>query len=187
MLIEGSSAQRIAFLFCPKPARYSTIRICRNRHQHRTRTMVSKRLSVVALYICTTVDAFSTTSPIQQIVKVSSRFTVPPLGGSKTAIPDLSSSTKPIAETSIVDVDDASENYTTWQKNLDVLLAPDTSVAERQIVLSDLLSSRDAIQKSVRTALRERKVSFIVFILVSTCFYIVNYSCRLTTNIMLKY
>jgi hypothetical protein len=128
--------------------------------------MVSKRLSVVALYICTTVDAFSTTSPIQQIVKVSSRFTVPPLGVSKTAIPDLSSSTKPIAETSIVDVDDASANYSTWQKNLDVLLAPDTSVAERQIVLSDLLSSRDAIQKSVRTALRERKVSFIVFILV---------------------
>jgi hypothetical protein len=134
-------------------------------HQHRTRTMVSIRLSV-ALYICTTVDAFSTTSPIQQIVKVSSRFTVPPLGGSKTAIPNLSSSTKPIAETSIVDDDDASANYSSWQKNLDVLLAPDTSVAERQIVLSGLLSSRDAIQKSVRTALREGKVSFIVFILV---------------------
>ena len=58
--------------------------------------------------------------------------------------------------------DDASANYSTWQKNLDVLLAPDTSVAERQIVFSDLLSSRDQIQKSVRTALREGKVSFII-------------------------
>ena len=90
---------------------------------------------------------------------MSSRFKLPPLG--VTAIPDLSSSTKPIAETSIVD-DDASANYSTWQKNLDVLLAPDTSVAERQIVFSDLLSSHDQIQKSVRTALREGKVSFII-------------------------
>lgn len=116
------------------------------------------RLSVLALYIYTTVDAFSTTS--RQIVKVWSRFNLPPLGVSKTAIPDLSSSTKPIAETSIVD-EDVSENYSTWQKNLDALLAPDTSVAERQIVLSDLLSSRDQIQKSVRTALREGKVSLL--------------------------
>lgn len=145
---------------------YRIVTLCRNRNPSSTshrqhRSMVSIRLSVSALCICTTVDAFSTTLPIQQIVKVSSRFKLPPLGVSKTAIPDLSSSTKPIAETSIVD-DDASANYSTWQKNLDVLLAPDTSVAERQIVFSDLLSSRDQIQKSVRTALREGKVSFII-------------------------
>jgi hypothetical protein len=42
---------------------------------------------------------------------------------------------------------------------LELLLAPDTPVAERQIVLSDLLNSGDKIQDSVRTALRERKVS----------------------------
>lgn len=131
----------------------------------------------MALYICTTVDAFSTTSPIHQIVKVSTRFKLPPLGVSKTAIPDLSSSTKPIAETSIVD-EDASEKYSTWQKNLDVLLAPDTSVAERQIVLSDLLSSRDQIKKSVRTALREGKVSLLLYSLIVSLIYL-NYTCRL--------
>lgn len=32
-------------------------------------------------------------------------------------------------------------------------------MAERQILLSDLLNSGDKIQDSVRTALRERKVS----------------------------
>jgi len=39
-----------------------------------------------------------------------------------------------------------------------MLLAPDTSAAERQIVLSDLLTSGDQIQDSVRTALKERKI-----------------------------
>jgi len=39
-----------------------------------------------------------------------------------------------------------------------MLLAPDTSSAERQIVLSDLLTSGDEIQDSVRTALEERKI-----------------------------
>ena len=52
--------------------------------------------------------------------------------------------------------DDAS---TTWQENLESLLAPDTAVAKRQIVLSDLLNAAQEIQESVRTALRERKVS----------------------------
>mmetsp|Transcript_14726 Transcript_14726/g.22145 ORF Transcript_14726/g.22145 Transcript_14726/m.22145 type:complete len:475 (-) Transcript_14726:117-1541(-) len=74
----------------------------------------------------------------------------------KDVIPDFSSSTQPMDESSIFSgtVDDAS----TWQENLESLLAPDTAVAKRQIVLSDLLNAAPEIQESVRTALRERKI-----------------------------
>ena len=114
----------------------------------------------IVLSICTTSYAFTAISSNQQLPLVS------PLRVSKTPeattiIPDLSSSTKPVDESSIfADSEDIVDdnNDSSWQKNLDMLLAPDTSVAERQIVLSDLLSSGDEIQESVRTALKERKV-----------------------------
>lgn len=120
-------------------------------------TTFALRLSAVFLSISTVSNAFTAT-PSKLLGRVVS---VSPLRVSKTseAIPDLSSSTKPMAESDIFavvegdTVDDSS-----WQKNLDQLLAPDTSSAERQIVLSDLLSSGDKIQESVRTALRERKI-----------------------------
>lgn len=77
-----------------------------------------------------------------------------------SSIPDFSSSTKPIDEAAIfADDGDSTAEASSWQENLELLLAPDTPVAERQIVLSDLLNSGDKIQDSVRTALRERKVS----------------------------
>ena len=77
-----------------------------------------------------------------------------------SSIPDFSSSTKPIDESDIfADESDVAAESSTWQENLELLLAPDTSVAERQIVLSDLLNSGDKIQDSVRSALRDRKVS----------------------------
>ncbi len=81
----------------------------------------------------------------------------------KDVIPDFSSSTKPMDESTIFNdcMDDAA---TTWQENLEALLAPDTAVAKRQIVLSDLLNAAPEIQESVRTALRERKVSDMVFV-----------------------
>jgi hypothetical protein len=116
--------------------------------------MSSQRLSALILSICITSDAF-TASPARRLVKVLPF--VSSLGVGKTAIPDLSSATKPVVETSIEDDDAGCES--SWQMNLDVLLAPDTSVAERQIVLSDLLSSGKEIEESVRTALRERKVN----------------------------
>ena len=79
---------------------------------------------------------------------------------SSDTIPDLSSSTKPVDESSIFsDSEDEFVKDSSWQKNLDLLLAPDTSVAEGQIVLSDWLSSGDEIPESVRTSLRECKVS----------------------------
>lgn len=115
------------------------------------------RLSAFFLSISTFSDAFTLT-PSQRPIKVPS---VSPLLVSKTseAIPDLSSSTKPVDESSIFNESEGDDAYeSTWQKNLDQLLAPDTSAAERQIVLSDLLNSGEAIQESVRTALRERKI-----------------------------
>jgi hypothetical protein len=78
------------------------------------------------------------------------------------SVPDFSSSTKPIDESAIFADEDstaAAARESSWQESLELLLAPDTSVAERQILLSDLLNSGDKIQDSVRTALRERKVS----------------------------
>ena len=62
-------------------------------------------------------------------------------------------------ESSIFSGTDDRDASTTWQENLESLLAPDTAVAKRQIVLSDLLNAAPEIQESVRTALRERKVS----------------------------
>ena len=118
---------------------------------------ITMRLNIaLSLSACTICDAFTSQPPKQQQQLFSS-----PLQVSKT-IPDLSSSTKPVDEASIfVDNEDSltDDEDDTWQKNLDMLLAPDASVAERQIVLSDLLTSREEIQESVRTALRERKVS----------------------------
>mmetsp|Transcript_22550 Transcript_22550/g.48831 ORF Transcript_22550/g.48831 Transcript_22550/m.48831 type:complete len:451 (-) Transcript_22550:75-1427(-) len=116
-------------------------------------TSSTLRLSALFFSVCTS-DAFTTTTQSQRSSLTS------PLGVSKTseAIPDLSSSTKPLDESSIFDNGyDATED-SSWQKNLDMLLAPDTSVAERQIVLSDLLTSGEQIQDSVRTALKDRKI-----------------------------
>jgi hypothetical protein len=82
-----------------------------------------------------------------------------------SSVPDFSSSTKPIDEAAIfADDGDSTAEASSWQENLELLLAPDTPVAERQIVLSDLLNSGDKIQDSVRTALRERKVSSSIYV-----------------------
>jgi hypothetical protein len=113
--------------------------------------------AALIISICFISDAF-TALPDRRLVKLSPL--VSPLCGSKTLIPDLSSATKPVPEASIDD--DNSKDESSWQESLDVLLAPDTSVAERQIMLSDLLSSGKEIQASVRTALRERKVNHII-------------------------
>ncbi len=95
----------------------------------------------------------------------------------KKSIPDFSSSTKPLDESKIFSDNDGSSVSglnKKWQENLEILLSPDTPIAERQIVLSDLLNSSEQIQDSVRAALRERKVrSSIMVCVVSknvTCF-----------------
>lgn len=107
-------------------------------------------------------DAFTVTQSLCPIAASSSSTSssLSPLCVSKsseTIIPDLSSSTQPVDEADVFSEIDG-PNGESWQANLDVLLAPDTSVAERQIVLSDLLSSGEEIQESVRTALRERNI-----------------------------
>ncbi|KAL7522957.1 hypothetical protein ACHAWX_007763 [Stephanocyclus meneghinianus] len=85
--------------------------------------------------------------------------TSPGTSGRATTVPDFSSSTKPIDEAAIfADENEASSSASSWQENLELLMAPDTPMAERQILLSDLLNSGDQIQDSVRTALRERKI-----------------------------
>lgn len=47
---------------------------------------------------------------------------------------------------------------TTWQAKLEDLLNPNTNLAERQILLSELMNSNEAIQESVLDALANRKV-----------------------------
>ena len=131
----------------------------------------------IILSICTTSYAFTA------IRSQSNPSLVSPLRVSKTPeattiIPDLSSSTKPVDESSIfADSEDIVDdtNDSSWQKNLDMLLAPDTSAAERQIVLSDLLSSGDEIQESVRTALKERKVRQYMIYMFDSIFIICIY------------
>ena len=114
-------------------------------------------------------DAFTATPSLCPITACASSTSssLSPLRASKSAetlVPDLASSTQPVDEADVFsDVgrrNGDEEEDASWQANLDVLLAPDTSVAERQIVLSGLLSSGEEIQESVRTALRERNVSW---------------------------
>jgi phosphatidylserine/phosphatidylglycerophosphate/cardiolipin synthase-like enzyme len=45
-----------------------------------------------------------------------------------------------------------------WQERLESLLLPSTPLAQRQILISELLSSNQEIRDSVSTALRDRKV-----------------------------
>ena len=52
---------------------------------------------------------------------------------------------------------------TPWQAKLETLLDPKTNLADRQILLSELMSSNDEIQQSVLDALANRKVSDIRF------------------------
>ena len=50
------------------------------------------------------------------------------------------------------------EKKATWQSKLDDLLNPSTNPAEKQILLSELLSSNEQIRESVMDALSSRKV-----------------------------
>jgi len=123
---------------------------------------MNRLISIIFLSICCIPNIIAFTAIQKQQHLLSSQLQV-----SKTTIPDLASETKPIDESNIFsNSDDAQEDNNddaSWQKNLDMLLSPNTSTAERQIVLSDLLSSGDEIQESVRTALRERKVSVFLY------------------------
>jgi hypothetical protein len=51
-----------------------------------------------------------------------------------------------------------SASVKTWQADLERLLDPSTSPAQRQILVSDLLNANADIRASVETALRDRKV-----------------------------
>ena len=64
-------------------------------------------------------------------------------------------------EESLFDSDDRSDGDElgpTWQESVDMLLDPDTPLAKRQILLSDLLNAREDVRTSVQDALAERKV-----------------------------
>ncbi len=98
-----------------------------------------------------------------------------------TDIPDFSSSTQPTDESTIFS-DGTEDVSTTWQENLEALLAPDTAVAKRQIVLSDLLNAAPEIQESVRTALRDGKVRRINIGVISLIY--IHFMCRYALDIM---
>ena len=123
--------------------------------------MMIQRRAILVFLSSITSDAFQ----LNQIRTVKSSYVSSTATRSTTettetssSIPDFSASTKPVDESDIFADDSSTVKVSSWQENLELLLAPDTSVAERQIVLSDLLNSGDQIQDSVRAALRERKV-----------------------------
>ena len=53
------------------------------------------------------------------------------------------------------------DNEKPWQAKLDDLLDPGTNLADRQIILSELLTSNDKIRDDVLDALTNRKVRVI--------------------------
>lgn len=52
------------------------------------------------------------------------------------------------------------EKNRSWQEDLDELLDPKTSLARKQILLSDLLNANTDIRAAIEAALRDRRVSF---------------------------
>ena len=163
-LIKASATQHHDFHPNPPNRNLSDSSINITRHYHHRSAILYSSIMALSfgtlfLVICTatTCDAFTALSAPRY-----TKLSPPPEASlyvsktSEAAVPDLSSGTKPVLESNIEDKGTAEES--SWQENLDLLFAPDTSVAERQIVLYDLLSSGDKIQQSVRTALKERKV-----------------------------
>jgi len=55
------------------------------------------------------------------------------------------------------DADDA-DAIASWQEQLEMLLDPDTPMAKRQILLSDLVSSNESIRQDVQKAVSERNI-----------------------------
>lgn len=51
------------------------------------------------------------------------------------------------------------EVHVEWQERLEMLLDPQTPLAQRQILMSELLASNEEIRNSVSTALKDGKVS----------------------------
>jgi hypothetical protein len=49
-------------------------------------------------------------------------------------------------------------NTKSWQEDLEQLLDPKLSIAQRQVLISDLINANAEIRESVNTAIRERKV-----------------------------
>lgn len=66
----------------------------------------------------------------------------------------------------------------TWQSDLERLLDPMTSVAQRQILLSNLLNANEEIRTSVQEAFRDRKVRIFrlmqFFVLFNACRYLIR-------------
>ena len=59
--------------------------------------------------------------------------------------------------------DDDMDDEKSWQTKLEELLLPTTNLAERQILLSELLNSNEKIRDSVLDALTNRKVRYCSF------------------------
>ena len=57
--------------------------------------------------------------------------------------------------------DDDMDDEKSWQTKLEELLLPTTNLAERQILLSELLNSNEKIRDSVLDALTNRKVRYV--------------------------
>jgi hypothetical protein len=65
-----------------------------------------------------------------------------------------------------------------WQVKLEELLDPATSVAQRQVLLSELLNANEKIRESVMDALTNRKVGW----LHTACFILVAYGLYFATG-----
>lgn len=72
-----------------------------------------------------------------------------------------------------------------WQERLEMLLDPLTPLAQRQVLMSELMASNEDIRNSVTAALRDRKVSHNKTRVVS--FPIVLYSYILIFSLPLYY
>mmetsp|Transcript_11367 Transcript_11367/g.26366 ORF Transcript_11367/g.26366 Transcript_11367/m.26366 type:complete len:124 (-) Transcript_11367:1908-2279(-) len=118
----------------------------------------TSRSAALLLLLLQPVSLAFVLSPAKRVPAASPSATAVVVALSETAS-DFSSFADSLEEEPTFSDQGGDDEPPTWQAKLESLLDPRTSVAQKQTLASELLSSNKEIQDSVLSALRDRKVS----------------------------
>lgn len=110
------------------------------------------RLCLAGLALCGSALAFSTRSFSSSTARRRSSLYADTQQDAFAAFADSLEEKEDVAVVE-KEVDDES-----WQERLEMLLDPLTPLAQRQVLMSELMASNEDIRNSVKAALRDRKV-----------------------------
>ena len=111
-------------------------------------------LLLLLLLLSTTRVSLAFSSP----VVVHQKSTTTPQSRFFLADSDFSAFANSLEEDLVEGNDQQQDEALSWQAKLESMLDPRTSLAQRQILASELLSANNEIRESVMVALRDRKV-----------------------------